>query len=62
MSAAEPVSVAVARGVMALEHMLICRDLARVMAPKALAGDREAIKTIRWAAAHMRMLKGGRHD
>ena len=58
MSVNEPVSVEAQRGVMALSHMLICRDIAAAMAPLARAGDRRAAEHIRWAAQHMRMLKG----
>jgi hypothetical protein len=60
MSAAEPVRSEVRRGLVALEHMLICRDIGRVFGPSALAGDPEAVRLIRLAARHMRSLKGWR--
>ncbi|NKY50175.1 hypothetical protein [Nocardia vermiculata] len=58
MSAAERVSAEAARGAVALDHMLTCRDIGRVFASRALAGDPEAATIIRQAAQHMRRLKG----
>ncbi|MFC9965303.1 hypothetical protein ACFVH4_13785 [Nocardia ignorata] len=54
MSALEDIDAEAARGVVMAEHMLICRDIGRVMGPKALAGDPRAIEIVRQAAAHVR--------
>lgn len=57
----ETVDEAARRGVLALEHLLICADMARVFGPAALAGDPDAAQVIRAAADHMRSLGGNRH-
>ncbi|WP_029893372.1 hypothetical protein [Nocardia brasiliensis] len=54
MSAAESIAAEAARGVVMAEHLLICRDIARVMGPKALAGDPHAIEIVHQAAEHVR--------
>jgi len=53
---AESVRAAAARGVMALNHMLTCRDIERVFGPMARAGDAEAAALVQAAADHMREL------
>lgn len=58
MSVLEPVSAEAERGVIALDHMLTCREIGQVFGPRAQAGDPEAVEVIRRAAQHMRRLKG----
>ncbi len=52
----ESVREAAARGVIALDHMLTCRDIERVFGPRARAGDSQAAALVSAAREHMRML------
>ncbi|WP_305779501.1 hypothetical protein [Nocardia nova] len=58
MSVIEPVAGEAQRGVIALDHMLTCQDIARAQLPAARAGDVRAAELIHLAAQHMRRLKG----
>lgn len=53
---AESVRAAAERGVMALDHMLTCRDIERVFAPMAQSGDPEAAALVSAAREHMARL------
>ncbi|WP_328658919.1 hypothetical protein [Nocardia salmonicida] len=44
------------RAAMIAEHVLICRDIGRVMGPKAVAGDPRAVEIVHQAAEHVRRL------